>query len=495
MLTSLLLSASILLTLAALIFDYVRSKRRENVLNAKFKAQEAELKLTKENAAELENKLNEQAAKLQEIYRDPITQLPGWQLFSDRLNQNILESSRYQFTLGVLFIDINDFKVINDVLGHEVGDALLKEVGKRLQGCVRQIDTIARFSKDIFVVMLAQLSKPESAAIIAQRMLQSLAQSMQIDEHAFHVTASIGMAFYPLDGEDSTTLLRNADQALHVAKQSGKQSYHFYQERLQSKSKRELALYTALSRETIFDDLYINYQPMMNVDNESILCMEALVHLNHPEYGVVSSQEIYSYAEKLHKVNAVSEWLLQNACKQFARWKSLGFNPELLAIPLSAKQLENSHFIYRMSLILQESGFNPNQLMVELHDDFRSISFDIIEKAFNMLKYLGIKVAIDDFGSDSLSLHYLKNLTVWYIKLDHRFIDDVVISERTKSLVKSLVYFADNMAMTVVAKGVESKDQVDVLKGLGCHFMQGRFVCEPMSDEEVVKNMSSNPAG
>lgn len=478
-----------ILVILALIGDYVRARRLASGYQKQNSQHEIELKKAQQNEDKLREEMNILQAKLNRNLEDPVTKLSSWQLFEDRLNQNIKESARFQLTMGVLLVDIDNFKAINDGLSYEVGDAVLQEVGKRLQTCIRQVDSLSRFTKDTFGVVLTQLSKPETAVVVAQRMLQAIAQPFHINGVELYITISIGIAIYPSDGENSSTLLRSADQALHLAKEKGKNSYQFYQERMHAKSQRELALHARLGSESIFQEFNIFYQPIMNVLNDSIVCMQTLLYWELPGFGVITPQELFSFAEKQRKQNNITEWLLKHSCKEFLAWRQHGFYPEMLSIPISLKQLENSHFIYRISQILQELQFNPECLLLEIKDTSVQPSFDVLEKAFNMLNYLKVKIAIDNFGAGSFSLLYLKNLHANFLKLDRALIDDVTTNAQTEAMLKPILLLAKNLNMQIFIQGVTTKEQVTKLKELGCIFMEGSFLNTAIAEQEVIEKL------
>lgn len=488
----LIILASIGSLVLSLGLVYFWTKNKSTQFENKLKHVAAELNAAQNNERQLQNEIQTLNNKLSLTTEDPVTNLVSQKLFEERITQNIKESARYQFTMGVAFVDIDNFKRINEALGVEIGNALLNEVSQRLLLCIRQVDSMSRFYKDTFVVLLAQLAKPETAAVVAQRMLQAIAEPFQINGNQIFITACIGVAFYPTDGQDTPSLLRCAEHALHLAKEKGKHGYQFYQERMHAKSQRELAIYAGLSKESVFQEFTLYYQPIVNVQNETVICMDALLHWQHPVLGLISPAEIFNYAERQRSLNSISEWLLRNACRQFLYWRSLGFNPECIGIPLSIKQLENTQFIYRLSQVLQELEFNPEWLLLEIEESFSHVSFDVLEKAFNMLQYLGVKIAIDNFGSGSLSLRYLKNLKISYLKLDRSFVDDIVQNERTKALLKSVVSLAQNLTMQVIAQGVESDDQLAAVKQLGCTIMQGQQLGAPISERDVVGKMTAS---
>ncbi len=444
-----------------------------------------QLRQSEQAKQELQNHFALLEGKLYSSMKDPVTQLLSWQLFEDRFNQSIKESARYELTMGILYVDINSFNIMSDALGNQIGDALLEKMARRLESCVRQVDTIARVTKDIFVIVLTQLGKPDMSAIVAQRILQSMLEPFQIEEHSLYVTVSIGIATYPIDGQEAATLLHHADCALQTAKQKGKQNYYFYQEKNNISSQRKLSLITGLQRETFIQELTIYYQPTMNVKDENVFCMDALPYWQHPELGCVMPDEIFFYAEKQNKLNIMTEWLLRHACRQFLSWRSLGFMPAYLGIPLSITQLKNTQFIYHISQILKELQFQPEWLILEIQNEQSSLSFDVIEKAVNRLKYLKIKLALTHFGAGGFSLNYLKKLGLDFLKFDQTMIDDIQDNQQTMILVRSLILMGEQLAIEFIAQGVESNEQVIKLRDCGCSLMQGKCFGEALPEKEV----------
>lgn len=440
------------------------------------------------NAGDTERKLQQDMdtlrANIHSISTDPVTRLPGWQLFEDRLVQCIKESARYQITMAVLFIDIDDFKVINSALGRDVGDQLLLQVAERLQTCVRQVDSIGRYNKDTFVALLTQLAKPETAAIVAQRMLQALAQPFQIQEQEVYITVGIGIAIFPADGVDMGALSSSAEHAMRVAKEKGKHIYQFSQDQNHVQSQRELTLSNSLRRDSIPQEFTVYYQPVKNMDDNSVFCMNALLHWRHEDMGLIDQDELYRSAARQGKLNPLTEWLLEHACKQYAVWQAEDFHPQYLCIPLNISQLENNHFIYRLSQLLQELKFNPERLILELKDSGKPYSLEVMEKAFNMLKYMNIKLALADFGGGSFSLRNLKSLSVDFLWLDEALTRDIADNPKSAALVKSAVYLADTLSMQCIAQGVDTQAQLDVLRETGCRLVQGGLAGRPQPESE-----------
>lgn len=433
--------------------------------------------------SQLQGEYNSLQAKFQFQSRDPVTHLPGWPLFEDRVNQGIKECARCQFLMGILYVDIDNFKLINKAMGYESGNALLLETAERLQQCIRQVDSITRQGKDTFVIQLAQLARQETAAIIIQRMLQSLAQPFTINGNLLTITVCIGAAFYPSDGVTTGELMYNAEYAMLLAKSQGKHHYEFYQKNVQVDSQRELGIYNSLSSESFLDELVITYQPVMNVGVQSLYCVDTLVTWQHPVYGSIPAEELFIYADKQRKLNKITERLLIEGCKKFHHWRTIGLKTELLGIPVWLKQLENTQFIYRLSQILQEHKLEPSSVVLELLECAAPVSLDILEKSFNMLKYLGVKIAVDRYGSGVFALRYFKIFSINFLKLDPVLINDIVQNEQTRMVVKAIAVFAEAMALNVIADGVESKEQTEVLQELGVNLQQGQLLGASLSEQ------------
>ena len=474
-----LLMSLLVISFTLLGVAYLNSKRLLSLFKKKSNELTASLKQAQEEVIVLQHKLHN-------TLEDPVTHLLGRQLFEDRLSQSIKEGERYQFTMGVLFVDIDDFKTINQVLGKDVGDALLCEIAGRIQASIRKVDSASRFSDDMFAVLLSQLSKPEMAAIVAQRILQALNDPIQIGEQEIYATVSIGISIFPTDGEDVTTLLQRGSQALTLAKKQAKHSYQFYQEQMHENSERALMLHTSVSRESILNELSLYYVPVKEVAKNRIAGVEAHLHWVHPTLGLIQPHEIFNLAVKQNKLNDITEWMLHAACQAFLHYRAVNADAVILSVAVSIKQLESSRFIYRISQVLQDLSFNPEWLVLEIQNSEYPCSLDVLEKAFNMLQYLRIKVAINHFSSDAFSLRYLKNFPVQYLKLGPLLIDDMGTNTRSFALVKAVIFMAKSLSMDVIIHGVESEQQLGLLRELGCTLMAGPLLGKPLSETQLL---------
>lgn len=448
------------------------------------------LEKSQEHERQLQDDVKALKTKIKHTMEDKVTQLPNWHLFEDRLHQSIKESERYQLALGVLIVDLDGFKLVNDLTDYKTGDVVLQEVGRRLKRSIRQVDSVSRFSKDTFVVMVTRLAKPETAALVAQRILQALVQPFEVKEESLRLTASIGISTYPQDGQDSASLMQAADHALKAAKSKGQHRYEFFQPEMYNLSRRILLLSSSLNSAEVMNDFTIRYQPIVNASTEEIICMDALLSWDHTELGKIETGELLQLAEKQQKLSMVADWLVNSACKEFVRWNKLGFRPSLLGITLPMSLLQSSSFVCRLSQMMKDTGFDPTCLLLQIKSSEKASSYEVLEKSFNMLHYLGVKIAMDDFGSGGLSLAQLKQFPVNYFKLDKALLSDVGSNPQTAILIQSTLELAQSMGAQLIVQGVETQEQLRLLKEAGCELIEGQAVGVPLSEDEVTTQVS-----
>lgn len=478
----------VVICLLVIIFRFIQNYRQVKKLKSLYIMSQIQLLKEIDHQQTLKNELLSLKEKFDhEVLCDSLTALPGRKIFEDRLLQTLNQSRRYQLTFGVLFLDLDGFKVINEALGHDIGDELLKEVAIRLKNSIRQVDSVSRFAGDKFVLMLSQLSKPESAVYVAQRLLDVLSQPFKIRDQDLFITASIGIATYPADGDDPKVLLKNADNALHRAKASGRNGYKFFHEEMSILSQRELVLSSSLQRPEVEQSFFVMYQPQINMSNNKITSMQALLFWQHPDFGVMALSEFSDIAENNGKIIQIGKWLLLNAMQQFQKWQKLQFCPNTISVNVSTKQLENSSFTYKLSQMLQELQIDPSHLVLEIPEVVLLPKLETIEKSFHMLKHLGVQIGIKDFGGSQLSLQHLKRFPVDYLKISPSLIQDITINKNSEMIVKMIVVLAKSLQINVIADGVESYNQKQLLIELGCVNMQGTFFSPPFSPEEFTE--------
>ncbi len=482
---------NLMLTLIAfMLFAYVAylSKKLHAI---KSKYESANEKLAEEISKEkvFANELGKLQEKLQQnILSDELTHLPSKQVFEDRFNQAMHQASRYQLLFGIMFVDLDDFKTINDALGYDIGDQLLKQVAARLQDVLRQVDTVTRFAGDKFVLLLPQIAKQESCAFIAKRILDSIAIPYRINEQQLFLTASIGVAVYPNDGESYQFLLKAADTALNQAKARGSNGYDFYHEKMRELTQRQLKLNSSLHEASVYDEFTIYYQPIVNTKTKSIVCMEALLRWQHPELGLVTPEEFLKLAEQNNKIVEIGERVLQMACKQFQEWQRNHFHVEQLAVNVSLKQLENPHFSFQVSQILKNLEMNPASLILEVTDGVFHRA-ELLNKSLQMLSQIGVKIAVDDLGTGSLSFKELRNFPINYLKVDGVLVREITHKPESESIVKMISLLADTLNQRLIAEGVETMEQRHAIERIGCFEMQGHLFSPPRHPNEFTQDV------
>lgn len=414
------------------------------------------------------------------LLTDPLTGLPSRKIFEDHLTLTVNQSLRHQLTFCVMFLDLQGFKIINDTLGYDIGDELLKEVAQRLNACIRQVDTLSRFNGDEFVFIFSQINKAETAAYITKRLLGAIAQPFAVQGHELYLAANIGIAVFPMDGNDGKTLLKNADLALSQAKLEGRNTYQFYQKEMDALSRRELLLSSSLHNETSYQQFSIYYQPRVSVETKKIVCMEAMLQWQHPDFGLIAVEEFSRLAEKNNNIIAIYEWLMRNACEDLMKWGEMGFYAQAISVQVSLKQLENAHFIQKVSSILRETKLDPANLIFEITESSILTKIDLVEKMLHMLKRLGVKIAINNFGANHLQLQHLRRLPIDIYKIDRSLVYDIDTNLESAAIVKMIIALATSLQSHVIAEGVETVSQKDLLLSLGCSVMQGGLFSAPV---------------
>lgn len=458
--------------------------RKHSQIAEKLFALEQELSKTMKTETEQSSQLAELKVQIeQNVTRDSLTGLVSRQIFEDRLAQSISLSKRHNLIFAVLFVDLDGFKMINNALGIDAGDQLLKETSERLLSCIRQLDTLSRFGGDEFILILPQLSKPEIAAYVAQRLLDVISQPYKVNEQSIFLTASIGITIFPNDGDDPKQLLKNADNALHQAKVHHNQ-FQFYQKEMYALTQRELALKNMLYAPTVYQDFIIYYQPEVDFSSKSIVSMDAILRWKHPDFGLIDVKDYLHLVENSNIVVQIGEWFLHNACQQFRTWKSLGFFVKTLTVNVSLHQLGNPHFILKISKILQDLNLEPASLILEISESALLTKVGVSEKTLLMLKELGVQIRISDFGTGNIALRELQNLPIDHLKIASSLINDITINQETEAIVKMMVALGNTLKLKIIAGGVQTKKQCQLLKSMGCHIAQGALFSPPLLPNE-----------
>ena len=426
-------------------------------------------------------------------YFDSLTGLPNRALLNDRLSQILAQSEREGWLVGILFLDIDRFKCINDTQGHATGDKLLQSVAKRLQKRLRESDTVARLGGDEFVIVLSAVKHEQDISHVTQEIMEALSMPFEIGELEIFISASIGIAISPLDGHDVGILLRNADTAMYVAKESGRNNYKFFSNEMNLKAVERMALENNLRRALEKDELSLVYQPQIDTRTGLMTGVEALLRWNHPETGSISPGKFIPIAEETGLIIPIGEWVLASACRQARSWIDGGFTSLCVAVNISGCQFKQGNLANLVRQVLEETGLAPANLELELTE---SILMDNAESAINMLKELktiGVNLAIDDFGTGYSSLTYLKHFPIDRLKIDQMFIRNITTDANDASISKAIIAMAHSLRMDVIAEGVETKEQKEFLAANDCFEMQGYYFCRPVSAEKI-RHMLENGA-
>jgi len=426
-------------------------------------------------------------------YHDGLTSLPNRSLFSKMLSQSISEASRYHRQLAVLFLDLDRFKLINDTLGHDAGDQLLQEVAQRITACLRASDTVARLGGDEFVILLPELSEDKYVAITAQKVLSTIARPFNLQGHEFRVTASIGISVFPQDGLDEQTLKKNADIAMYQAKQQGKNNFQFYSEKLNTDSLERLTLELSLRHALERQEFQLHYQAKRDIRSGQITGMEALLRWDHPDLGIVAPMQFIPIAEETGLIVPIGKWVLKTACLQNVAWQQQGLPHLGMAVNLTARQFADENLLTDLAAILAETGMEASLLELEIAE---SLLMQDVKRALSVLtglKHLRIRIAIDDFGIGYSSLSALKQFPLDSIKIDRSFICDVTSVSEDKALTEAIIAMGRTLSLTVVAQGVETKEQADFLRENACDEFQGFYFNRPVPADQFTMLLQAQP--
>ncbi|PLX87264.1 MAG: PAS domain S-box protein [Desulfuromonas sp.] len=430
---------------------------------------------------EAEELLSENQKRLNYLaHHDPLTALPNRLLFDDRLERALAMARRKEMKVALLFLDLDRFKNINDTLGHGLGDQLLKGVGERLLGCVRETDTVARLGGDEFLVILDQVQDFQMVTTMAQRIRHGLAQDFTVDGHQLFITASIGISLFPMDAQNARELMKCADIAMYHAKQEGKDNYQFYRPELNRRVHEMLDLERGLRKALNGAELELYYQPQFELETGQLTGMEALLRWWHPERGMVSPSVFVPIAEETGLIVNIGEWVLREACQQICAWQDEGLAPPRVAVNLSGRQLRERDFIDVVDQVLIDTDLDPRWLELEITEGIlmENVQENILTMA--KLQARGIDLSIDDFGTGYSSLSYLSRFPVSTLKIDQSFVGSMLDNREQSAIVDSILALGKSLNLKVIAEGIESEAQHDFLNSKGCHQGQGHLFGEPL---------------
>lgn len=422
---------------------------------------------------------------------DTLTGLPNRNLLHDRLKQSVAYARRYQKAMAVAFIDLDNFKLVNDSLGHSAGDRLLTTVADRLKTCVRTSDTAARLSGDEFVLILFDQSDETVIHNTMQRILNEVSLPCRLEDRDFYVSCSIGYSLFPKDGETDEVLLKNADAAMYYAKESGRNNFQAYSPDMETKATQRLEIGGDLRQALEKNEFTLRYQPRVSLTTGEIIGAEALIRWQHPTQGAISPTQFIPIAEETGLIVQIGEWVLRTACQQNKAWNDLGLPPITMSVNLSARQFVKKDLVQSIDNVLKESGLPPAQLELELTESLIMHNAELFITTLNNLKALGIKLSVDDFGTGFSSLAYLKRFPIDRLKLDRSFVHNVTFDKDSAAIARAVISLGHSMNLEVLAEGVETTEELEFLRTFKCDELQGYFFSEPLTGEVMEQLLKS----
>lgn len=421
-------------------------------------------------------------------YHDSLTKLPNRTGFLDRLDEAIHQAKRQGGIVGIMFVGVDRFKLVNDSLGHHAGDELLRVIAKRLQGVVRESDLLFRVGGDEFAIIPQSVDSHEGLTFLARRVLTTIKSPLEIGGQPLIPTASIGISLYPQDDNDAAQLIKNADSAMRLAKQSGRNQYSYYTPEMNSQAAEKLSFETALQQALARDEFFLQYQPRVNNVDGSMVSMEALLRWRRADGEVVLPGAFIDILEDRDLILEVGAWVLTTVARQMRSWLEQGYEPMRISVNVSSRQFRSRNFVSMLQDIMQTEGVSPDYLELELTESLLVENADQAIEVMRELKQLGVKLSIDDFGTGYSSLTYLKLLPIDYLKIDRSFINDVTTNEKDEAIINTITTLARELHIGVVAEGVETEAQWQILKTKYCHELQGFYFSRPL-DVGVISDM------
>jgi diguanylate cyclase (GGDEF)-like protein len=417
-------------------------------------------------------------------HHDYLTGLPNRMLLNDRIGQAIALAQRHRNRVAILFLDLDGFKHVNDSLGHGVGDKLLQSVGQRLVQCVRQSDTVSRQGGDEFIVLLAEVERPEDARSVATKLLDTMAAPHSIDQHDLHVTTSMGVSVYPEDGLDAETLIKNADTAMYQAKEHDPQSHRFFEPAMNDGAVERQWIEAGLRRALARHEFALQYQPKIDLRIGGIVGVEALLRWTHPIRGPVSPAQFIPIAEDCGLIVSIGHWVLTEACRQARAWIDAGLPKTSIAVNVSAMEFRGARFLERVFAILDDTGLDPGALELELTESVLMKNATASVSVLNALRTKGVRLAIDDFGTGYSSLSYLRKLPIDALKIDQSFVHQLTAVSDEAAIVTAVIHMGRSLGLRVVAEGVETREELAFLRAHDCDEAQGYYFSRPVRPEQ-----------
>ena len=423
---------------------------------------------------------------------DFLTNLPNRVLLNDRIAQAITLANRHHTQFALLFLDLDNFKHINDSLGHATGDKLLQSVTQRLKDCVRESDTVSRQGGDEFVILLAENKNSNDAAVSAQKILDELKAAHHVGKHQLHISTSIGISVYPADGLDAETLLKNADTAMYFAKDKGRNNYQFFIADMNTRAVERLIIQSNLGQAIEKQQLVLNYQPKVNIYTKEITGVEALLRWQHDEWGEVFPDIFVPVAEDSGLIIPIGRWVLRHACMQAKSWQNKGLAAITMAVNISAQEFLQKDFVESVRAVLIETRLQPQFLELEITESVLMKDTEAARKTLHQLKQLGVILVVDDFGTGYSSLSYLQRLPIDVLKIDQSFVQNIESAEDDGIIVSAIISMANSLNLRVIAEGIENANQLAFLKAHHCQEGQGYFFGHPLKAEQFSAHLLNN---
>jgi diguanylate cyclase (GGDEF)-like protein/PAS domain S-box-containing protein len=425
-------------------------------------------------------------------YYDALTGLPNRILLRDRLSKALATARRQKHKVAILFLDLDRFKIINDSLGHSVGDLLLQEVAGRLNGCARDQDTVARLSGDEFLIVLTSVRDIHDAAVAAERFMDAMTAEFVIQGHSLSISCSLGVSIFPEHGADSETLIKNSDAAMYSAKDGGRNNFQFFTADMNDQAVERLTLENGLRLALAKKEFFLVYQPQMDIATGKITGLEALLRWQHPELGLVPPNDFIRIAENNGLIVPIGEWVLRTACSQARKWQEEGLTAASVAVNVSAVQFRQEGFPKTIRKVLHETGLDPQYLELELTESILLSNADMMFSVLQQLVAMGLRLAIDDFGTGYSSLSYLKRFPVSKLKIDRSFIREVAVNPDDAAITTAIISMAKSLNLKVIAEGVENEAQMSFLRAHQCDEIQGYYFSKPLAVDEVADKLRAD---
>jgi len=425
-------------------------------------------------------------------HHDDLTGLPNRILLNDRINTELAHARRQKSMMALLFLDLDRFKVINDSLGHAIGDQLLRVISRRLKNCIRDEDTIARLGGDEFMILLPRITSSSDAGRVGRKITEALVEPVSCNGHELHITTSIGISIYPFDSTDVETLIKNADISMYRAKELGRNKVVYYTAEMNAGSRKQLALETNLRKALDRGELELHYQPKINTAINTVVGVEALLRWNHPTMGSVSPAEFIPVAEDSGLIIPIGEWVLETAFKQLREWHDAGHDELTMAVNLSSAQLSRAGIEASINDSISNAGIDPCMAELEITENIAIHDIDSAIAILNKLKCTGINIAMDDFGTGYSSLSYLRRLPIDIVKIDQSFVRDIPDSKEAILIAQAIIAMAQSLRLSLIVEGIENVKQLNYFRQQGCEVMQGFLFSRPVAAEDILEILNSH---